>query len=150
MKVLIAEDNASSSQALAGFFSNHASEVGVVYDAEQARQRLLDKPFDVVIVHLNLPLGGASEVAQLARAMNPETVVIVVTAFGDGFKPISRSPRSNVFLVQKPFRAQQLLDLVKLSGAENAGVARARAEEIDSERTLLQYAQHEVDIDRSG
>jgi len=141
VKVLIAEENANCREALAGFFRGHASVVCAVADGDKARACLQSDSFDAVIVHLNLPRGGASEVAQAALAQNPEVVLIVVTAFGNGFRPVLQAPRMNGFLVQKPYRAGQLLRLI-----EDAGALRPKMDPpvdmIDKGYPVVQYAHH--------
>jgi DNA-binding NtrC family response regulator len=147
VRVLIADECANSREALAEFIRNQGSPVSVAQDGHQARQCLQTEVFDAVIVHLNLPRGGASEVAQEALARNPAAIVVVTTAYGDGFRQVSRAPRSNVFLVQKPFRAQQLLRLIQDARINKTLKESLSSERIDIGRTLVQYGARRSEFD---
>jgi DNA-binding NtrC family response regulator len=146
VKVLIAEDCANSREALAEFFRSQGISVAVAQDGPQARACLQSDIFDAVVVHLNLPRANTSELAQQAWARNPTAAVVVVTAFGDGFQPVARAPRSNVFLVQKPFRAVQLLRLIQEARVQPSNEALS-SERIDIVRPLMQYDAHCSEID---
>lgn len=148
MRVLIAEEFANSREALAEFFRSQATEVAVAKDGQQAIAHLQVNVFDAVIVHLNLPRGGASEVAQQAWARNSSTVIVVVTAFGDGFRTVFRSPHSNLFLVQKPFRAGELLKLIQEARSNKSLKEFAPSEKIDRSRPLVHYGAHRTDNEK--
>lgn len=120
MKVLIAEDAANSREALAEFFRSHGIFTLEAQDGPQARALLQADVFDAVVLHLNLPRTTPSEIAQALWERNPAGVVVIVTAYGDGFRQVSRAPRSNVYLVQKPYRAAQLLHLIQDAGTNKA------------------------------
>ena len=147
MKILIAEESANSREALAEFFRGQGHQVTVAQDGVLARQCLDAETFDAVVVHLNLPRGGASEVVQETLAGNPQAVAVVVTAFGDGFQQVARSPGANVFLLQKPFRATQILRLIQEGRVNRPLKDGSSSERIDIGRTLMQYGAHRTGLD---
>src|SRR4051794_27309944 len=80
-KILLVEDHVGQQQTIAAFLSGSGYKVLTAADGESARRLLIRTP-DVIVTDLNLPGGDGLEVLREARALLPETPVIITTGYG--------------------------------------------------------------------
>jgi PAS domain S-box-containing protein len=80
LRVLLAEDNQQVREAIASLLEMHGCYVTAAADATEAIARLWTEPFDLVIVDLLMPGGGAPAVIERGAARpGGEVPVIVIT-----------------------------------------------------------------------
>lgn len=82
MQVLIVEQDADLAGIWAGFLTRQGlvcTRVGTVTEAYDALRR---QPFAAIVLDMELPGGGALQVADFATYRNPEVPIIAVTAHG--------------------------------------------------------------------
>jgi len=95
-------------------------EIDEAADGEEAWKKILgaDPAYDVLLLDVNMPLLGGTELLQRLMARDPETRVILLT--GDPSYLVDSHPCVEV--VYKPFSNQALLEAVdKLAGKGQAG-----------------------------
>ena len=79
----------------------------------QALKKALDKPYDLVIIEVNLPDSIGREIAQVIRNMNHGTKVILMT--GDEFwEETMKSTLTEVdYVLLKPFAPEELVSVTR-------------------------------------
>ena len=84
-RLLVVEDNASTSFALHAFFRSSGYDVDAAADRTTALQLLGDQRYEVVITDLNLGAPGSNEGMEVvadARRRHAHACIIMLTAFG--------------------------------------------------------------------
>ena len=108
-RVLIADDEEMVRRILKGALSILAVEVQEAVDGQQALELALREDFDLVISDYMMPrLDGLGLLAG-CRRKNPQLAFIIVS----GQSPENLDKLDEVYFLQKPFRGQDLLSLVR-------------------------------------
>ena len=111
-KILIIEDDASTSSALQKVLRDDGYLVEAVDRGDAGLQRALTETFDIVITDLRLPgTDGLQLVAQLHTA-KPKLPIILMTAHGTTETAIEATKLGAYEYLLKPFEADELFDLV--------------------------------------
>jgi two-component system, OmpR family, response regulator Irr len=83
MKILLAEDDALTTQSLTYFLKAKNYEIIHAKDGDAALRLLKTETYDLIITDLNMPKIGGMELIHIIRnELNLETPVIVLTASG--------------------------------------------------------------------
>lgn len=118
-RVIIVDDEPALLDALKLALERGDCEVTACRTFEDARQKLLKEPFDVLITDVRLGAFNGIQLAVVARDRNPEMKIVVFSGFDD---PVLRSEAANlgaIYLV-KPITAEQLLDFIEDCSNKNA------------------------------
>jgi DNA-binding NtrC family response regulator len=111
-KILVAEDDAEMLALLQEHLGGEGYWVVGAVNGREALARLRSETFDVVITDLRMPDVDGMEVLRASREIQPETRVILVTAFGTVETAI-RAIREGAFdYTTKPFRLEEISLLV--------------------------------------
>jgi two-component system, NtrC family, response regulator HydG len=82
--VLVVDDDADFCQNLCQILGRRGFRLALAHSAEEARQRLATKSFNVVLIDLKLPgQEGGEDVFRIVRQTNPNARRILVTGFRD-------------------------------------------------------------------
>ena len=79
--LLVVDDEKSICEMLDIALRKEGHRVETVTSLEMARRRLLSSIYDIVITDIKLPQGSGLDVLQQVRETQPETLVILVTAY---------------------------------------------------------------------
>ena len=118
-RVLIVDDEPALLDALKLALERGDCEVTACRTFEDARQKLLTEPFDVLITDVRLGAFNGIQLAVVARDRNAQMKIVVFSGFDD---PVLRSETANLgatYLV-KPITAEQLLDFIDDCSSTNA------------------------------
>lgn len=85
-RMLIVDDEPKLCACLAQFFSARGLAVRFAMSGEEALERLMDEPADVILLDMRLPDLPGTEVLKRARELCPQAKIIMVTAV-DGDEP---------------------------------------------------------------
>lgn len=107
-KILIVEDNESLRQGIAEAFQRSGHRVTEAADAETAIQLIAEEFFGVVITDMSLPGKSGLDVLRAAKATNPLTTVIVMTAYGTVENAVEAMRIGADDYIQKPFQIEEL------------------------------------------
>jgi DNA-binding NtrC family response regulator len=110
LKVLVVEDDASLRRLWEEVLSGAGHMVTTSADAASAREALLARPYDVVVLDLNLGDDRGLSVALLATYYNPECKVVMITGsslFAKG--EIFEIAPSVSTVLRKPVAIEELL-----------------------------------------
>jgi DNA-binding response OmpR family regulator len=122
-RVLIVEDD----QSLAGFLrtelQSHGLTVEVVHDGEAALSELLgDRPYDLLILDLNLPKLDGIHLLQRVKPTQPRTRILVLTARSRVEDKVKALQTGADDCLTKPFSYSELLARVQVLLRRGAGL----------------------------
>ncbi len=107
-KLLIVEDHESLRQGIVEAFQRSGHRVAEAADAEAAIRQIGEEFFGVVITDVSLPRQSGIEVLKAAKATNPLTTVIVMTAYGTVENAVEAMRLGADDYIQKPFQIEEL------------------------------------------
>lgn len=129
--VLICDDEEIMRDVLETILSGAGYKVDLAKTGEEAVEAYTNKPFDVVLMDVSMPgIGGLTALERLI-ALDPEAVVLMVTAYATFDTAISAWEKGAAGVIRKPFQNEQILALVA------KGTRKRRKEE---ERQTLRQA----------
>jgi len=110
--VLIVEDKESLRTVLRKTLEGRGYSVDEAGDAYEARRRLQGSRYLVVLTDLRLPAGSGFDVLQAATEADPETPVLVMTAFGTVEEAVKAMKEGAADFLTKPVDTEHLLLLL--------------------------------------
>ncbi len=112
-KILIVEDDLRMSQLFKELLEKEGYSVAVSGDGSDAIILLKEHSFDVVLTDLKMPSIDGMNVLAYSKETNPETPVIVITAYATVDSAVEALKRGAYDYIQKPFDPDELLLVVK-------------------------------------
>jgi DNA-binding NtrC family response regulator len=112
-EILVVDDDLRMRQLIEELLKAEGLAVHSTGDGREALLMLKEQPRDIVISDLKMPHVGGLDVLAYARELNPEALVIMITAHGTVETAIEAIRRGAYDFIQKPFDPDQLLLLVK-------------------------------------
>jgi DNA-binding NtrC family response regulator len=125
-EILLVEDKESLRQMLRLTLQNAGYSVDEACDGAEARRKLNDSRYNVVITDLKMPRADGLEVLRAARAADSDAAVILLTAYGTIDEAVQAMKEGAYEFLQKPVDSRHLLLLVQRALEE----ARLRAENV--------------------
>src|SRR5262245_50983800 len=125
-EILLVEDKESLRQMLMMTLKNAGYSVDEATDGSEARRKLNESRYALVLTDLKMPRADGLEVLRSAKAADPETSVIVLTAYGTIDEAVQAMKEGAYEFLQKPVDSRHLLLLVEHALEES----RLRAENI--------------------
>ncbi len=138
-KILIVDDEPSMREMLGIMMRKEGFEVTSAETRALAAERLAREAFDVVITDLRLPDGDGLDVLRQLKASSPDTVAIVMTAFGSHEMNAAAIRLGADAYLTKPFEVEELQHVVR--GA-------VQKQRLEQENRLLKaefHARHGLD-----
>jgi len=111
-RILVVDDEENMVHFLTKLLRAEGFEVEGAGTGEAALERLRAGPFELVLTDLKLPDTDGIEILRVARELHPETVVILITAYGTIESAIEAMRAGAYDYVTKPFRATEILQVV--------------------------------------
>lgn len=113
-KILIIEDAQTMREFLASLLGYEGyNDVLLVEGGFEGMERLKAEPFDLVITDLSMPGLDGYQVMEYVHENHPQTLVIVITAYGS-MESVTEALRQGAFdYVTKPFEAEVILASVE-------------------------------------
>lgn len=129
--ILICDDEEIMRDVLETILSGAGYRVELARTGEEAIEAYAARPFDVVLMDVSMPgVGGLTALEELIK-LDPDAVVLMVTAYATFDTAISAWEKGAAGVVRKPFQNEQIVALVA------KGIRRRRKEE---ERQTLRQA----------
>jgi len=107
--VLIVEDDREMRRFLADLLTDEGYEVEAVSDGRSALERYKQTGFHVVITDLMMPGMRGSELVRRLREIDPEALVLVITAFGSIESAVETMQAGAYNYLTKPFLTDEIL-----------------------------------------
>ncbi|MEZ0575785.1 response regulator [Halodesulfovibrio aestuarii] len=112
-RILILDDEPIVCKRLKPAFQKQGYEVETFTESASALARLKDTAFDIIITDLKMEGADGMQVLSTAKAVAPETRVIIITGFAT-LETAKESYRKGAFdFVAKPFKLGDILDCVR-------------------------------------
>ncbi len=137
--ILIAEDQDSVREGLKKALEESGHSVRGVNDGTKALEELKAKTYDILITDIKMPGMDGIELLNLAKKLNPDTYVIVITAFGSVETAVTAMKAGAYDYINKPFSIDEMELLIK-NIEEKKRVLEER--EFLSEEIKTQYNRH--------
>jgi two-component system response regulator PilR (NtrC family) len=114
-RILVVDDEPSMREMLSIMLAKEGHEVLEADSRGQAAAALARGPVDMVVTDVRLPDGDGIEILRHVKAASPETVVIVMTAFGTTDSAVAARKLGAEAYVFKPFDVDELRIVVRES-----------------------------------
>jgi two-component system response regulator PilR (NtrC family) len=112
-KILVVEDEKSMREVLKIFFESENFNVTTSSDGLEALSLLEKDIYDVVITDIRLPRLDGMELLKKIKEVSPNTMVIMITAFGTKESAIEAMKIGAYDYINKPFNMDELRIIVK-------------------------------------
>lgn len=113
MTALVVEDEAVANELLSSTFKNFFSEVTSAFNGKEALEIYKQKKPDIVFVDIIMPEMDGIELARRIREINPQQMVVVISASND-IQKISETIEIGVnSFIQKPIDTKKIIELLQ-------------------------------------
>ncbi len=144
MVILLIEDEKKQAEFIQRALEQDYYKVDVIYDGQEAMDRIEVRDYDLIIVDLQLPQVSGVEIVKRIRELRLKTPILVLTANDDTSMKVLNLDNGADDYLTKPFALDELLARVR---------ALLRREETPIPQTFkqgnleLMYSTHEVKVD---
>jgi DNA-binding NtrC family response regulator len=114
-RILVVEDDEALRVFLAECFSRRKYDVEAVAAGEEALDRFRFRPYDAVVTDYRLEGMNGLEVARAIKAIDSDTVVVIITAYADAKVADTAIQEGVTDYLLKPFNANQLYFAIERS-----------------------------------
>lgn len=104
VRILIVDDDAAIADILKDIVARAGHDVSVCYDGLRAVDCLESRAYDLLILDLMLPGVEGLEVFKVAKAVNPDVLVIIITGYATLETAIAAIKEGAYDFIQKPFK----------------------------------------------
>jgi len=112
-KILIVEDEKSMRDVLSILLEDEAYQVTTASDGTEGIELIRNNIFDLVITDIKMPKADGFEVLKNVKEVSPNTLVIMITAFGTTESAIDAMKKGAYDYVHKPFKIDEIRLIVK-------------------------------------
>jgi two-component system response regulator HydG len=112
-RLLVADDDPSALNALAGLLRSEGFEVDLAEDGERALARLEETAPDVLVTDLHMPGLDGMQLLDRAREAMPDLVVVMVTAFSDVETAVLAMQKGAEHYLTKPVQVDELVVVIE-------------------------------------
>ena len=112
--ILVVDDEPAQREMISGFLRKQDFEVIAAENAEHALELFRQEAFDLILSDQKMANMTGLELMQAAHAINPETPVILITAFGTIEAAVAALKQGAIDYLTKPLNLQELLHRIRL------------------------------------
>ncbi len=112
-KILIVDDEKSMRDVLAIFFKGEGYDVSVAGNGKEGIEIIKKDIFDLIITDLKMPKASGFDLLKAIKEISPNTVVIIITAFGTTESAVEAMKLGAFDYIQKPFKMNDIRLVVK-------------------------------------
>jgi two-component system NtrC family response regulator len=110
--ILVVDDEGAQLELVGGFLRKRGFEVALAPDGQEALARVRREPFDLVLTDQKMPELSGLQLLEAVRALNPETPVIIMTAYGTIETAVAAIRAGATDYLTKPLDLDELLHRV--------------------------------------
>ncbi|MCF7807913.1 MAG: sigma-54 dependent transcriptional regulator [Candidatus Marinimicrobia bacterium] len=135
-RILVVDDEKSQRESLAGFLKKIGYEVMTADSAQTALAFMYSNPVDIVLSDYKMPYMSGEDLLREVKARHPETVLILITAFGTVENAVNSMKAGAWDFLTKPVDLEQLESILKaidqhLQGRHHTDESHAGQDELD-------------------
>jgi len=119
-RILVVDDEPAICHVLRSVLLGEKYVVETAMSAKDALDKLADVSFDLAIIDLYLPGVNGLELAEAIRFLDPQTPVILMTAYGTTTFELMASHPAITHYVHKPFDLDNMLALIRRTALREA------------------------------
>jgi DNA-binding NtrC family response regulator len=108
-RILIVDDEEQMRDLLVKVLEKNGYQVAVSGDGAQALAFLEKEPVDLVVTDVRMPGMSGMEALRAIKELNPEIVVIIMTAFGSIDQAVQAVKEGAYDYISKPFKIEEML-----------------------------------------
>ena len=112
--ILVVDDEPAQREMISGFLRKQDFEVTAVENAERALELFRQDAFDLILSDQKMANMSGLELMQAVHAINPETPVILITAFGTIEAAVAALKKGAIDYLTKPLNLEELLHRIRL------------------------------------
>jgi len=113
MSAMVVEDEAVANELLSSTFKNFFKDVTSAFNGKEALELFKEKKPDIVFVDIIMPEMDGIELARRMREINPQQMVVVISASND-IQKISETIEIGVnSFIQKPIDTKKIIELLQ-------------------------------------
>jgi CheY-like chemotaxis protein len=113
VNVLVIENEDDIRCLLTDILTSDGHKVASAANGVDALEIFNQEPFDLVLTDLGMPVMSGWEVANAIKKLAPEVIIAIITGWGTQFDPSELKKNGIDIVVNKPFRVNQILNLVQ-------------------------------------
>jgi two-component system NtrC family response regulator len=107
-RILVVDDEATQRELVCGFLKKQGYEVIAAPDAERALEIFRQEPVELILTDQRMPHVSGLDLIRSARAINPETRTIVMTAYGNIETAVEAMKAGAADYLTKPLNLEEL------------------------------------------
>jgi DNA-binding NtrC family response regulator len=108
-RILVVDDEEQMRELLTKVLSKNGYHVSVCGEGAEALALLEREPVDLVVTDVRMPGLGGMEALRAIKELNPEIVVIIMTAFGSIDQAVQAVKEGAYDYINKPFKIDEML-----------------------------------------
>ncbi len=112
-RILVVDDERSMREILHIFLKNEGYTVTLADNGESAVEAVKRDIFDLIITDMNMPKLSGLELLRNVKKITPDTIVVVITAFGTTESAVEAMKQGAYDYIQKPFQMDDIRLVVK-------------------------------------
>lgn len=112
-KILVVDDEKSMREILEIFLKSEGYNISVASNGEVALEIMKDDFFDLIISDMKMPKVGGMELLRNVKKISPDTVVVIITAFGTTESAVEAMKLGAFDYITKPFQMDDIRLVVK-------------------------------------
>jgi len=113
-RILVVDDEPVQRELVSGFLNKQGFDVSAADSAERALELFRQEAFDLVLTDQKMANMSGLELLQAVHAINPETPVILITAFGTIEAAVAALKQGAIDYLTKPLNLEELLHRIRL------------------------------------
>jgi two-component system response regulator PilR (NtrC family) len=107
-KILVVDDEKSMNEVLRILLEAEGFDVTSAFSGKEAINLLKTNQFDLIITDIKMPGADGFDVLKVAKEMDSETIVIMITAFGTNEDAIEAMKQGAYDYINKPFKNDEI------------------------------------------
>jgi len=112
-KILVVDDEKSMREILEIFLKSEGYGVWLAENGDRATEAVKKDIYDLIITDMNMPKVGGLELLKNVKQITPDTVVVIITAFGTTESAVEAMKLGAYDYIQKPFQMDDIRLVVK-------------------------------------
>jgi len=138
IRILVVDDEASQRELVSGYLKKQGFEVFTAAGGEQALELFRQAPMELILTDQRMPGLSGLDLLKAAREINPETQVIVMTAYGSVETAVAAMRDGAADYVAKPLNLEELRQKIQRIVEQHRLYAENRAlrEELKSRHRI--------------